>query len=398
MFIFFGLAIILILVLINYCKKLNKKDNEEQEKLSETIENLNNEYNELNNFIIQIDEVNNITQNNEENNSLYYDDTVSDEEIEKTIKSIKSDKLTTNEIIFLKFMNNKEIDISFSPRWEFQYEIKPRIELTKLLKLEYLTYSSWYDNVKSATVKELKEILKSEDLEATGNKQVLIERVLGDIDADLLERTFNKTKYILTDKGKRILEKNKRLFMSDREKAGMEFEELTDTEYTQLQVFNKLNEYKRLKHNELSFEKGYKKNDILWGIYNMQKDIYIRQKDYAMVSVVYDCMCDILDEQERYEQEIHFLICCMYFAVYEILPNDGNIKNIDCYERSIGNYCKHLNNLLIKCNKNINDFDFRYNFITNDIKRILEHYVPKIFLEFEKINKFQEKINKLLDT
>ena len=260
-------------------------------------------------------------------------------------------------------MNNKSLDISFSPRWEFQYELKPRIELAKLLKLKYLTQSSWYDNVKNATAKELKEILKAEELKVTGNKQELIERVLGNIDVELLERTFNKDKYMLTDKGKQIIAKNKRLFMSDRERAGSEFVELTDGEYSQLQVFRKVNEYKQLKHNELSFEKGYKKNDILWSIYNTQTLEYLNKKDYVMASVVYNNMYSLLYSEKRYEKALDFLICCLYMRVYEILPNDGIIYDTDCYKRHLKKYMKDLRNTLKKNNIDIEIFDNRNKFI-----------------------------------
>lgn len=306
---------------------------------------------------------------------------------------MKDKILSNNEVIFLKYMNNKNINTMFSPRWRFQYDINPIAELTKLIKLEYLTYSNWQENLKNATMKKLKETLKEENLKVSGNKQELIERVLGNIDTDLLEERFNKGKYILTDKGKKILEKNKRLFMSDREKAGKEFEELTDEEYSRLQVFHKINEYKRLKNNELSFKKGYTKNDILWSIYNIQKDIYIRQKDYDMVGVVYNCMCDILEEQGKCEQEIQYLVCCMYFKSYKILPSDGIIEAVDYYESRMKKYCKKIKRL----NKDIGDFNTRYDFITEYIQRILKYYLPECLLQPEKVNMFKQKVNYYLD-
>lgn len=397
MWFFIILFIVCIYMIIKTSDYHAEKNKEEKEGLTKTIQNLENECNEINSLINQLEEVNNEKDNKGENLS-YYDDTVQEEEIRQTIARTKNDKLTSNEIVFLSFMNNKSTDISFSPRWEFQYELKPRVELAKLLKLEYLTHSSWYDNVKNATMKELKEVLKAENLKTSGNKQELIEKVFENIDADLLKKAFNKGKYILTDKGKQIIEKNKRLFMSDREKAGKEFEELTDAEYSQLQVFHKVSEYKRLKHNELSFEKGYTKNDILWAIYNIQKDVYIRQKDYVMVGVAYDHMCNILDKQERYEQEIQFLICCMYFKVYEMLPSEGIIGDIDYYESRIRKHCKHIKKLMKNCNKDIDDFKIKQNFIINEIDEILQHYISTIFLDFEKVNKFKQKINKFLDT
>ena len=85
----------------------------------------------------------------------------------------------------------------------------------------------------------------------------------------------------------------------------------TNKEYNELQVFNKVKEYKRLKQNELSFEKGYDKNDILWNIYNQQKDIYIRKKDYIMASVVYNYMYEILKKEKRYKEALDFFICCL---------------------------------------------------------------------------------------
>lgn len=260
---------------------------------------------------------------------------------------MNKENISSEEIVFLKFINGKNIDTKFSSRWKFQYNINPDIEIEKLLNLKYIIY---------------------------------------------------KNKYILTEKAIEILNKNKKLFMSDREKAGKEFEELTDREYNQLQVFHKVNEYKRLKHNELSFEKGYTKNDILWSIYNMQKDIYIKQKDYDMLGVVYNNMYDILKQQEKYEQQIHFLICCMFFKVYKMLPDDGIIGDIDYYERHMKNYCKTIKRLMKSCNKDIEEFKIENDFVTNDIKRILEHYVPKTLLQFDKINKFQQKINKFLNT
>lgn len=396
---FFCGIIIYLIWIANH--NTNKPKPKEREELSETIQSLENECNEIRDMINNLQQ-NNELENGDENNvsetqePSYYNDTVSNEEVEQAINNIKDDNLTPNEIIFLKFMNNKSLNISFSPRWEFQYELKPRIELAKLLKLEYLTHSSWYDNVKNATMKELKEVLKTENLKTSGNKQELIETVFGNIDADLLEKTFNKGKYILTDKGKQIIEKNKKLFMSDREKAGEEFTELTDNEYSLLQTFHKVNKYKELKHNELSLGKGYKKNDILWSIYNMQALEYLNKKDYIMASVVYDNMHNLLYSEKRYEKALEFLVCCLYMRVYEILPSDGIICDTDCYERHLKKYMKKLRDILQKNDMNIEIFDNRYKFITEYIKVPIQMYLPHWY-EFEKVNKFQQKINEFLD-
>lgn len=396
---FLPFAILLVSLEENIKNKNNKK---EYKELSETIDNLENECKEINELISKIEEISDketeYHPNREEITvSSYYDDSVSEEEIQQALEKIQDDKLTDNEIIFLKFMNNKKIGYTFSPRWEFQYDIKPRIEIAKLIQLEYLTYSSWYDNVKNATMKELKEILKKENLKVSGNKQELIERALGNIDIDLLEKRFNEGRYILTNKGIKVVEENKVVFMSDREKAGDEFAELTDTEYNQLQIFHKLNKYKQLKNNELSFKKGYKKNDILWSIYNMQALEYLNKKDYVMASVVYDSMHNLLYSEKRYEKALDFLICCLYMRVYEILPSNEIICYTDYYERQLKKYMNNLRDLLKKNDINIEIFDNRYKFIMEYIKVPIQMYLQHWY-EFEKVNKFQQKINKFLDT
>lgn len=169
--------------------------------------------------------------------------------------------LKENEIIFLKFLQNKKSNIEFSSRWEWQYNINIDDEISKLVKMNYLICDEYF---------------------------------------------------ILTQKGKEIIEDNKRLFMTDKEKAGNEFKELTNLEYKQLSVFKKLSKYKQLKHNELSFDKGYSKNDVLWAIYNEQKDVYIRKKDYVMVSVVYQRMYELLCKEKNYKDALNYLICYTY--------------------------------------------------------------------------------------
>ena len=164
-----------------------------------------------------------------------------------------------------------------------------------------------------------------------------------------------------------------------------------------MQIFHKVNKYKQLKHNELSFEKGYMKNDILWSIYNMQTLEYLNKKDYIMASVVYSEMYNLLYSEKRYEKALEFLICCLYMRVYEILPSDGIVCYTDCYERHLTKYMKDLRNVLKKNDIDIEIFDNRYKFIIEYIKVPIQMYLPHWY-DFEKVSKFQQKINQFLDT
>lgn len=165
------------------------------------------------------------------------------------------------------------------------------------------------------------------------------------------------------------------------------FEELTNLEYSQLQVFKKLKEYTRLKNNELSFEKGYNKYDILWNIYNQQKDIYIRKKDYMMASVVYNRMYELLKKEKKYNMSLNYIICCLYLRVYDNY----------LYERHLLKFIPDLKKLLHKNNIDIEIFEQRYKFIIEQMKLPIKTYLPFLY-EDDKMNMFQQKINQFLGT
>lgn len=165
------------------------------------------------------------------------------------------------------------------------------------------------------------------------------------------------------------------------------YEELTNSEYRQLKVFRKIKEYSRLKNNELSFEKGYNKYDILWSIYNNQKEIYIKKKDYMMTSVVYNCMYELLKKEKKYQESLSLMICCLYLRVYDNY----------LYERHLLKFMKDLQYLLKKNNIDITDFQSRYKFIMEDLKIPIEKYLSFLYND-NKVNIFQQKINEFLST
>ena len=317
------ICILFIGIVMYYVSKTEKSENAKDDLLAD-IQNLEEQCKEINELVSKIEElcdkeIEYQPKEEEIQETSYYDDYVSEEEIQQALENIQDDKLTDNEIIFLKFMNNKEIKYTFSPRWEFQYDIKPRIEVAKLMQLEYLTYSSWYDNVKNATTKELKGILKEENLKVSGNKQELIERVLGNIDADLLEEKFSEGKYILTNKGIETIEENKILFMSDREKAGEQFKELTDYDYKFLEELGITRKYIKIKQEMLSINNSYTTDDILWSLFNTVKDELVSNKKYEKAGYIYDKMFRICFNDKRYIDALIFLLCSTYLEGYNTI-------------------------------------------------------------------------------
>lgn len=376
------IVIILYLILVSYFKPNDSyKENDDINKLANILDS-------------------NLIDYSKEDD----DDNDENDEIDQTEEIIlDKDILNENEIIFLKFMNNKNTDIAFSSRWEWQYNIEPSAEVKKLILFHYLEYSNASINIKSSTVAELKKFLKDNNQKVTGKKEELINRILNNVDKETISNHFTTKKYVLSQKGKEIIDKNKILFMSDREKAGKDFEELTDSEYTQLQVFNKVNEYKRLRQNELTIEKGYSKNDVLWSIYNKQNLIYFSKRDYDMASIVYMRMYELLYSEKKYDNALHYFICALYLSIYNILPEDGllfkentTIGGVNLYERRLNKHINPLKKLLKLCDKDIDNFDIRYDFFIKKIPEIIKDYLPSISNNSMKVNAYIQIINTMI--
>lgn len=82
-----------------------------------------------------------------------------------------------------------------------------------LIKKNYLKialkedYIKIYD-IQQGTVKDLKEILKNAGLVQTGNKEILMQRVIDNIDEKELKKYFGNDKYKLTPLGRKFLKDN----------------------------------------------------------------------------------------------------------------------------------------------------------------------------------------------
>ena len=68
-------------------------------------------------------------------------------------------------------------------------------------------YIKIYD-IQQGTVKDLKEILKNAGLVQTGNKEILMQRVIDNIDEKELKKYFGNDKYKLTPLGRKFLKDN----------------------------------------------------------------------------------------------------------------------------------------------------------------------------------------------
>lgn len=230
----------------------------------------------------------------------------------------QNSNINDDEIKFLKFLNKKNVNTTFSVRWN-GCNIKPDLEIKKLLKLGYLKTSTFEE----ASI------------------------------------------YILTEKGNKKIDDNIHLFLTDRDKDESIFQDLTNAEYNQLKVFQKLDEYKILKQNNLSYDKGYSKYDILWSIYD---DVALKysKKDFVMCSIAYHRMSELVYKEKKYKYALELLIVALYYHILDFYNYDKNL-----YERHIQKYHTLLTKYITSCNLAISNIDELRLLFNNSVTRYL---------------------------
>jgi|GEM_PF-4861547 len=151
----------------------------------------------------------------------------SDEKLSKSttntidVKKIKEDNFETNEIdpiykqeitnglypgeiILLWWLKGKpRIEKISNPPLYFKlsYGINVNNSLSKLHALNLLRFSTAEESLPLLTVKELKEILRINNLTMSGKKAELIVKILDNVSSDLLEQQVPYHHMLLTDKG-----------------------------------------------------------------------------------------------------------------------------------------------------------------------------------------------------
>ncbi|WP_462350929.1 hypothetical protein [Fusobacterium varium] len=109
-----------------------------------------------------------------------------------------------NMVLLLKLINEMDYDTEASKVLLDKYGIDKKNYLKIALKEDYIKI---YD-IQQGTVKDLKEILKNAGLVQTGNKEILMQRVIDNIDEKELKKYFGNDKYKLTPLGRKFLKDN----------------------------------------------------------------------------------------------------------------------------------------------------------------------------------------------
>ena len=149
-------------------------------------------------------------------------------------------KAAADELSELEKLYNKKVSTRFSPKFKFAYvlyldEINKNpnksikndyykanydTSLTKIKKQaredEFIGEGSPLIAAKSATVKDLKKLLKEHDLMVSGTKDELIERLGENLTEEELKEVFPKKVFAVSEKGLEFIEENKYVFYYDK--------------------------------------------------------------------------------------------------------------------------------------------------------------------------------------
>ena len=162
------------------------------------------------------------------------------EEPLKAKVSQTEDNSTLDELSELEKLYSKKVSSKYSPKFKFAYVLylneikkKPSKELPedKYLQLydarvsklkkqaledNYIEYGNPLIAAESATVKEIKDVLKEHDLKVSGKKEDLIERLGQNLSEEDLRKAFPKKVLSISDKGNEFIEKNRYVFYYDK--------------------------------------------------------------------------------------------------------------------------------------------------------------------------------------
>lgn len=152
------------------------------------------------------------------------------------------------------------------------------------------------------------------------------------------------------------------------------------------------------KFNLLSKEmSNYKKNDILWSLYNDLLLSYQFKKDWFNCFLTYQQMSTQLYNEQKYKEALQFLILALYIRIYDIAQYciDNEPSNAQMlYERHISKHHRDLKKYMKSANIEILTTDDMCSFI----RKIIDYYLPMLkddfwiyWLSFKYIDYIQNK-------
>lgn len=200
------------------------------------------------------------------------------------------------------------------PRYiDYRYNIKDPLTLQKVvIKEGYIEKADISTSLHKLKNEELKNVLEKHNLPTSGKKQILVNRILSELDTDVLNLDCI---YIPTEKGKELLKEFDYLFLIDL--YGLEIEE-----------------YEAAKEK---YSKYLTTNDIIFRALNDKFNTYNCRGDFGLARNELFHMAMLLKSEKRYTDCLYFLIKVLYYDLSG-MTNGGYIEDVLCLSVAPGLY------------------------------------------------------------
>lgn len=243
--------------------------------------------------------------------------------IEERIKDKKPNPggLYPHEILVLSYAHTFYTDgnNSFQRFWWYRYGIEDVNKvLESLLNRGFIKVASIENAMYKATVVELKDILRENELKVSGKKEILINRLLDEVDKEKLNNIFNRRTYEITELGEEILKSNEHIpYIHSR------FIENLD-------IFS-LNELVKDK------KPGYSYKDVIWGYLNKRSIELISEGKFGLYRNCRLTMYDFLIERNKDNKSFYLLLEVIRYDLSG-LSNNFDLKFLNMYRESFFPY------------------------------------------------------------
>lgn len=222
--------------------------------------------------------------------------------------------LYPHEILLLEYASTfKTTDKSFQKFWEYQYGIKDiSFYLDSLIEKGFITIGTIENTLKYESISNLKKQLKLFSLKVSGNKEILVDRLLSNVDSNYLESIFPDKYYQLSPLGQSELSENNYIIHIHK---------------------NNLADLDIWKANIIANNKNLPLYDNIWEYLNRYSLKYYSKKDFGLYRNSRLDMALFLSNEKKYKHALAMISEVIFYDLnsfnynYSTLEKDFNLED-----------------------------------------------------------------------
>lgn len=253
--------------------------------------------------------------------SNYYSSTSTDDLVKEAHRRYSTPAGQTAVMtVFLWWCDGKSTDVPFPKYFGTKYGILNAQEYhQQVVKEGYLEPASCLVVLNSYTVAELKTLCQSVNINASGKKADIIDKLSSDMSDEAKERIASESHmYVLSKTGRDYVEANADLIQLHKCSYDIS-----------------LNEYEQTKKTLLEKNPAFGFNDICWAILNKRMLQYSGRSSAGLLCNNYRHMADLLEKEGNEDKAIQYMLNVLVYDVCEFLSYDLSIPSptIDYFEK-----------------------------------------------------------------